>query len=251
MPRCARISSLAWKLLHTHHHDLPPLVAVPTTAQLCGLFSDDCYHGRQPCSIFRRHSRPFRITSCPPTTRMLMQRLLPLVRSPRKTATMLMLRSSRRSGVAPHASPRPHTAGRGADFCSTTHPREISPLHWPGAGPTRAAVRAGRCAPNTTTSPTRLSPPPPCAGRRSGRPGAAASRQGAPLHFHRLSAVLLRAVTRAGAVPRAPITGGVPSSAGPAPCLREPSSVQARGHCALTTIPTPTVTSAVVRRPRK
>ena len=30
IPRCARISSLAWKLLHTHHHDLPPLGVVPT-----------------------------------------------------------------------------------------------------------------------------------------------------------------------------------------------------------------------------
>ena len=69
---------------------------------------------------------------------------------------------------------------------------------WPGAGPTRAAVRAGRCALNTTTSPTRLSPPPPCAGRRSGRPGAAASRPGAVLHFHQLGAVLLRAGRRPG-----------------------------------------------------
>ena len=46
--------------------------------------SDNCYHGCQACRIFRRYSRPFRITSCPPTTRMLKQRLLPLVRSPRK-----------------------------------------------------------------------------------------------------------------------------------------------------------------------
>ncbi len=38
---------------------------------------------------------------------------------------------------------------------------------WPGAVPTRAAVRAGQCAPNTTTSPTRLSPPPLCARGRS------------------------------------------------------------------------------------
>ena len=131
---------------------------------------------------------------------MLKQRLLPLVQSPRKTATMLMLRSSRRSGVAPPASPRPHTAGRGADFCSTTHPREISPLRRPCAAPTRAAIRAERCAQNTTTSPTRLSPPPPCAGRWSGRPGAAASRPGTILYLRRLIAVLLRAVHRTWAV---------------------------------------------------
>ena len=45
-----------------------------------------------------------------------------------------------------------------------------------------------------------LSPPPPCAGHQSGRPGAAASRRGAILYLHRLSAVLLRAVLRARAV---------------------------------------------------
>jgi hypothetical protein len=174
-----------------------------------------------------------------------------------KDATVAAVsRSSRRSGAAP---PRPHTAGRGADFCPTTQRREISPLHRPGAVHTQIVVRAravhpeydhiadatvtsaavrrpperparrrrfatggrsctstgsapcscglssvhglcaliaggvrpsagptpclrglssgqGQCAPNTTTSPTRLSPPPPCAGRRSGRPGEAASR---------------------------------------------------------------------------
>ena len=58
----------------------------------------------------------------------------------------------------------------------------------------------GQCAPNTTTPPTRLSPPPPCAGHQSGRPGAAASRRGAILFLHRLSAVLLRVVLRARAV---------------------------------------------------
>ena len=42
--------------------------------------------------------------------------------------------------------------------------------------------------------------PPPCAGRRSGRPGAAASRSGAILCLHRPIAVLLRAVLRARAV---------------------------------------------------
>ena len=78
------------------------------------------------------------------------------------------------------------------------------------------------------------------------------------LHFHRSIAVLPRAVIRAGAVLHAgchpgggsaPITGGVPSAAGPAPCLRGPSSGQ--GLCALITTLTPTVTSATVRRPHE
>ena len=74
----------------------------------------------------------------------------------------------------------------------------------PSTGPApclrRSSSGPGQCAPNTTTSPTRLSPPPPCAGRQSGRPGAAASQPGAILYLHRLSAVLLRAVLRARAV---------------------------------------------------
>jgi hypothetical protein len=74
--------------------------------------------------------------------------------------------------------------------------RKRATSRWPGAGPTRASVRAGRFAPHTTTSPTRLSPPPLCTGRRSGRPCAAAPRPGAISYPHRLGAVLLRAVLR-------------------------------------------------------
>ena len=65
---------------------------------------------------------------------------------------------------------------------------------------TRAIVRAGQCAPNTTTSLTRLSPPPPCAERARGRPGGAASRLRAISRFHRPGAVLTRAVVRVRAV---------------------------------------------------
>jgi hypothetical protein len=74
--------------------------------------------------------------------------------------------------------------------------RKRATSRWPGAGPTRASVRAGRFAPHTTTPPTRLSPPPLCTGRRSGRPCAAAPRPGAISYPHRLGAVLLRAVLR-------------------------------------------------------
>ena len=118
--------------------------------------------------------------------------------------------AGRRSGRPGAAAPRPgaispsHRLGavllRAVLRIRAERPdhRRRAIFRWPSAGPTRAAVRAGRCALNTTTSPTRLSPPPPCAGRRSGRPGAAASRPGAVLHFHQLGAVLLRAGRRPG-----------------------------------------------------
>ena len=74
--------------------------------------------------------------------------------------------------------------------------RKRATSRWPGAGPTRAAVWAGRCAPTTTTPPARLSLPPPCAGCSSGRPGTVASHPAAISHFHQLGAVPLQAVLR-------------------------------------------------------
>ena len=106
---------------------------------------------------------------------------------------------------------------------------------------------AGRCAPTTTTSPTRLSPPPPCAGRRSGRPGAAASRPGAIVHFHRLGAVLLRAILRIRAVRPDRRRRALFRRPGAGPTR---AAVRA-GRRALTTTTSPTRLSppAAVRRP--
>ena len=100
--------------------------------------------------------------------------------------------------------------------------RRRATFRWPGAGPTRAAVRAGQCAPNTTTSPTRLSSPPPCAGRRSGRPGAAALRQWAI--FTSTGSAPCSCGLSSIPGPCALIAGGAPTSAGPAPCPRGPLS---------------------------
>jgi len=61
----------------------------------------------------------------------------------------------------------------------------------------------------------------PCAGRLSGRPGAAASRPGVILHFHRLGVVLLRAVLRTRVV-RPDRRRRAPPPAGPAPGLHGP-----------------------------
>ena len=90
---------------------------------------------------------------------------------PKKTATMLMLRSSRRSGI-----PRPHTAGRGADSCPTTQPRESSPLHRPGAVPTQIVVRARAVRPeydhiaDATFTSAAVRRPPERPARRRDRP---------------------------------------------------------------------------------
>jgi hypothetical protein len=94
--------------------------------------------------------------------------------------------------------------------------RRRAVFRWPGAGPTRAAVQAGRCALNTTTSPSRPSPPPPCAGRRSCcfAPGGRSrtSIGSAPYPCGPSSASGLCAL----------IVGGVPPFAGPAPGPRGP-----------------------------
>jgi hypothetical protein len=94
--------------------------------------------------------------------------------------------------------------------------RRRAVFRWPGAGPTRAAVQAGRCALNTTTSPSRPSPPPPCAGRRSccfaPRGRSRTSIGSAPCPCGPSSASGLCAL----------IVGGVPPFAGPAPGPRGP-----------------------------
>jgi hypothetical protein len=115
---------------------------------------------------------------------------------------------------------------------SSTEGRRCAIFRRPGAGPTRAAVPKGAVRPehDHITDATVA----------SAVAGVAATRPGAPLLFHRPSAVLSRAVIRAGAALRA---GGVPSAAVPASCLRKLSSGQ--GHCLCP------VTSAAVRRPRK
>ena len=140
-------------------------------------------------------SRPFRTTSCPPSTWMFKQRLLPLVRSPRelqRCSCCVLL-----AGLAYHDLTQLVAA---LTLAQQRNRGRARPSTGPAPCLRRSSSGPGQCAPNTTTSPTRLSPPPPCAGRQSGRPGAAASQPGAILYLHRLSAVLLRAVLRARAV---------------------------------------------------
>ena len=145
-----------------------------------------------PSPIF---SRPFQTTSCPPPTWMFKQRLLPLVRSPRelqRCSCCVLL-----AGLAYHDLTELVAA---LTLAQQRNRGRARPSTGPAPCLRRSSSGPGQCAPNTTTSPTRLSPPPPCAGRQSGRPGAAASQPGAILYLHRLSAVLLRAVLRARAV---------------------------------------------------
>ena len=140
-------------------------------------------------------SRPFRTTSCPPSTWMFKQRLLPLVRSPRelqRCSCCVLL-----AGLAYHDLTQLVAA---LTLAQQRNRGRARPSTGPAPCLRRSSSGPGQCAPNMTTSPTRLSPPPPCAGRQSGRPGAAASQPGAILYLHRLSAVLLRAVLRARAV---------------------------------------------------
>ena len=98
--------------------------------------------------------------------------------------------------------PLPHPA---AAPLPDGHATRRGDFHGRGAVMARAVIRAGRCAPNTTTWPTRLSPPPPCPARLR------APRRRFKFARARPGAGRVPGPTRTGA--GGPVRRGVPQSA--------------------------------------